>query len=50
LSSLGPWEEAYVQGDKEIKGTVISGKDPTQPSLLFVFTAEQGIVWTFNLE
>jgi hypothetical protein len=29
---------------------VISGKDPTELSLLFVFEVEQGIVGTFNLE
>jgi hypothetical protein len=35
---------------KETKGVVISGQDPTQLSLLFVFGVEQEIVWTFNLQ
>ena len=38
------------EGDKEIQGVEISGQDPTQVSLSFVFVVEQGIIWTFNLE
>ena len=31
--------------DKEILGVVIKAQDPTQLSLLFMFSIEQGIVW-----
>ena len=36
--------ESHVQGDKQTKDVLISGQDPTQLSLLFVFAFEQGIV------
>ena len=39
----GPQEvaEFYVQGDKDIKGVVISGKNTSQLSLLFVFSLDK---------
>ena len=39
-----------VQGDKEIKEVVIPGQDHNQLSLLFVFSVEQAVFWTFNLQ
>jgi hypothetical protein len=34
-----------LQGVKEIEGVVIPGQDPTQQTLLLVFTVEQEKVW-----
>ena len=48
LSPRSAWERTSL-GPGRLR-FVISGWDPTQLNLLFVFAIEQGLVWTVSLE